>query len=122
MTGTLDDHGAVQVPNLPAAMSLRPVVKITHAGVDYITVGEPITGPGSSQLNVPVYETTDTKPDWSIQMWHVMVRPEAAGVRVPILVLNNPADRAWTGGTDKTTLSLPLPKGASEVQFSGAIP
>jgi hypothetical protein len=106
-------------------------VRVNYKGVDYETTGEVMDGShASQQVQVPVYESTDSEPAWQIKMQHIMLQPTVEGVQVmEMLSVENPTDRAWTGkqlsatgGTDAAkpiTTVFPLPAGATNVQLVG---
>jgi hypothetical protein len=80
------------------------------------------------QVQVPVFESTEAAPAWTVKMQHVMLEPTVDGVRVmEMLAVENPSDRAWigkaAGTTDgkRRTLAFPLPAGAKDVSFGGAL-
>jgi hypothetical protein len=71
-----------------------------------------------------VYESTEQRPDWKIQMRHAIVQQVPGGVQVmEILLVENPADRTWVGvqahqGDERrSTLILGLPEGLKELEL-----
>jgi len=79
----------------------------------------------TQSLDVPVYETTDQMPQWSISMRHIIIHPLADSVEVTeMLSVQSAGDRAWIGTPDakgnRTTLSLTLPAGAKQLSIGGA--
>jgi hypothetical protein len=117
----LATNGTLNVTGLPVRFGIQPLVKVTHGGVVFPAVGTALDVDHPVQsLDVPVYETTTTAPDWSVTMRHVMIHPTATGIDVmEMLAITTPGDRAWVGGADKTTFSLPLAAGATDVKTSG---
>jgi hypothetical protein len=122
----LDKTGTLKITGLPAQFGIQPVVKITHAGVVYSAVGELMDAQHPEQsLEVPVYETAATQPQWSIEMRHVIVSPSPNGLDVmEMLDIQCPGDRAWAGTADaagkRTSLALPLPQGAKDLKIGGS--
>ena len=122
----LDEHGVAILENISLSQPFQPVVTIEHAGVSYEGIGEPMTPTKATQkIEVPLYETTDKRPDYKIQMRHVVVKATTEGLRVmDYLIVNNPADRTWTGvvGPDgkPATMWVALPAGAKDLDMDGA--
>lgn len=121
--GKLDDKGLAQITGIPLGLSPQPIVKVTHAGVEYQANGSAFDPTQASQVvEIPVYETTDTPPAWSVRMQHVMVEAVPGGLQVmEMLAIDNPTDRAWTGQTlpsgRKGTFTLTLPASATNVKI-----
>jgi hypothetical protein len=120
----LSETGEVSIGGLPVGPGFQPVVTVTHAGVEYRVIGEPVTA-SPQNLDVTVYETTDKPVGWEVRMRHVMLQPTEAGVQViDMLAIDNATDRAYVGtpGSDgkPVTFELPLPANATDVQLSGA--
>ncbi|CAN5436703.1 hypothetical protein BH10PLA1_BH10PLA1_06080 [soil metagenome] len=119
----LDANGKLTFGDLPAVVAFQPVVKITHAGAEYTVQGEQMDIDHNGQrLVLPVYEPTEVQPAWSIKIRHVMVSPQADGATVmEMMSIESPIDRVWVGqiGADgrRVSLSLPLPKGATDVKL-----
>ncbi len=126
LEANLDEHGAALLENLSLARPFQPVVTIEYAGASYEAIGDPMTPATPSQkIEVPVYETTDKRPDLKIQMRHVVAKATGEGLRVmDYLIVNNPADRTWTGtvGPDgkPATMWVTLPAGATDIEMDGA--
>ncbi len=121
----LDEHGTTSVGGVPLNLNPQPVVKVTHAGVEYQTVGQAMSGSTPVQeLQVPVYETTDKAPDWKVRMRHVMVERAEGGLQVmEMLAVDNPTDRTWLGNPiadgKHAIYSLVLPASAQQIQLLG---
>ena len=121
----LDAHGVALLENLSLASPFQPRVTIEYAGASYQAVGERMTPTQSTQkINVTVYETTDKRPELAIKMRHIRAIATPEGLRVEdILVVNNPADRTWTGspGADgkPRTMWVGLPAGATDLKMEG---
>jgi hypothetical protein len=121
----LEADGTIQVDNIPTGAGYQVAARVTHAGVEYDATCE---AKGSTvELSVPVYETTEQRPDWSVQMRHAIVHAAQDGLHVmEVVAIQNPGDRAWvgdaTGAADgkRTTFNFPLPAGAANVAVGGA--
>ncbi|WP_428938350.1 hypothetical protein [Fontivita pretiosa] len=124
--GKLDEAGCAVVNGIPLNLNPQPVVKVTHAGVEYTAVGEPMqSGSPRAEIQVPVYETTDQPPQWTVRMRHVMVSRGERGLEVlEMLAIDNPSDRTWLGTPigegQRATFTLSLPPGAQDIQMLGA--
>jgi hypothetical protein len=123
----LNSEGNVLVQELPP-LGVQPLVKINHAGVEYVAEGDVLDFKRPQQrIDVTVYEATEQVPAWHVHMRHLMVQPVAGGVEVmDMLVVQNPADRAWVaaapgpdGKGKGQTFDLALPAGAKDVKLSG---
>ena len=122
----LSGTGALDIPGLPIRFGLTPIVHVTHAGTVFTAIGTEMDSQHSTQsLDVPVYETTDQMPQWTISMRHIIIHPLADSVEVTeMLSVQSAGDRAWIGTPDakgnRTTLSLALPAGAKQLSIGGA--
>ena len=99
-------------------------MRVTHGGVVFSAVSNAIDPEHPIQnLDVPVYESTSTAPDWSIQMRHVMVHPVANGLEVTeMLAVTTPGDHAWIGNNDHITMQIPLASGRQlDLKVSGGL-
>ena len=123
----LTADGTARLDNIPLSMNITPVVKVTYNGVEFTGQGGVMDGSrAEQQIQVPVFETTESAPAWTVKMQHVMLEPTVEGVRVmDMLAVENPTDRAWVGqaGADgkRRTLAFALPAGAKDVSFGGAL-
>ena len=120
--------GTLRLDNIPLSMNVTPVVKVTYNGVEFTGQGDVMDASrAEQQVQVPVFETTETAPAWTVKMQHVMLEPTVDGVRViEMLAVENPTDRAWVGGPagadgKRRTLAFALPTGAKDVSFGGAL-
>jgi hypothetical protein len=119
--------GTLRVDTIPLDLVVTPVVKVTYHGVEYTGAGGVIDAAhAEQQVQVPVFETTEQAPAWTVKMQHVMLEPTVSGMRVTdMLAIENPSDRAWIGTPGKTskrrTLSFALPAGAKDVQLGGGL-
>ncbi len=115
-TGTIDESGAEFVENLPVGIAAQPQIELTYQGATYQVNGDPMDPEHPDRIvRVTVYETTDTEPEWSVQMHYAVVKPipgQRAYQVQELLVVDNPSDRVWLGRTDahghRVTFSLPL--------------
>ena len=118
MEAKLDASGVAVFKSIPLSLAPQPLAKVKHAGVEYQTVGAALDGSAAStDLSVPVYESTEQAPTWQVRMRHVMVDPIEGGLQVTeMLAIDNPTDRAWLGtlgsNNRRTTFSLELPTDA----------
>jgi hypothetical protein len=123
--GRFDDNGQAQITGVPLALGPVPIVKVIHGGVEYESIGEPFSPTTPSQrVEVPVYETTDSQPAWSIRMRHVMAENVGGELQVTeMIAIDNPIDRTWrgngSGDTGRETFTLPLPSDATQVKLIG---
>jgi len=121
----LNDKGTITISGLPVGAMYQPVVTVKYQGVMYQASGNPIDG-AAQTLSVKVYETTDKPIDWEVRMRHVMLQPAPeGGVQVmDMIAIDNATDRAYVGVVSaadgaKKVFEIPLPAGATNVQFSG---
>jgi hypothetical protein len=123
--GKLDDSGIAAFDMIPLSPGLQAVARVKYDGVEFEASGNVMDAAQSDQqVQVQVYESTETEPAWQIRMQHVMVQPTTHGMQVmEMLAVENPTDRAWIGkpGADgkRTTTVFPLPAGAADVQLVG---
>jgi hypothetical protein len=120
----LNDKGEVTLADVSLETSVQPLITVTHQGVEYRAAGSVMSAAESAQsVEMTVFEATDVEPAWTIKMRHVILANSPAGVTVTdMIAVNNPTDRAWigakvSGGGKPVTLNLPLPAGATNVQF-----
>ena len=122
----LDDQGLTIANDLPVAMALRPLVRIKHAGVYYQQMGEVLdaTKPNAS-IEVKVYEVTEKRPAWKVTLRQLMYTRKDSGSGADVaetVIVENPDDSSWLGAPAdergrRTTVSLTLPPGASDIQL-----
>ena len=124
----LAKDGTLRLDNIPLSMNITPVVKISYNGVEFAGQGGVMDDThAEQQVQVPVFESTETVPAWTVKMQHVMLEPTVEGVRVmEMLAVENPTDRAWVGtppGADgkRRTITFAIPAGAKDVNFGGAL-
>lgn len=122
-TAKLGADGKLNVAGLPIRFGVQALVRVTHGGVVFSAISNAIDPEHPIQnLDVPVYESTTTAPDWSIQMRHVMVHPVAGGLEVTeMLAISTPGDHAWVGNNDHITMQIPLASGAVNLKVAGGL-
>lgn len=115
----LDEHGVLMLEGLTFKGMVQPVISIKHAGVAYQAVGKPMTPNAPEQIvHVKLYDATEETPAWTVNLRHLYLQVTPTGLRVhEMIVLSNPADRAWVGELNtetnqRTTIRLPLAGGA----------
>ncbi len=113
---TLDETGTAILEDLPVVGAAIPTVAVAHGGTEFMVEGRLLTPAARDQfLKITVYETTQTRPDWRVEQWHVRLQSIEGGFYVEeIASLLNPADRAWIGQADsqsgpRTTFAVDLP-------------
>ena len=127
MDSHLSAAGTLQIGGLPVRFGIQPIVRITHAGIVFTTAGDLMDPDHATlKLNVPIFESTDQTPPWSVTMRHVIIHPSAAGLDVTeMLSIQSTGDRAWIGKADarglRTTFSMTLPAGAKDLKIGGAL-
>ncbi len=123
----LDEHGLATLESLPLLTSFLPRVTVKHAGAEYEKIGHVMDATHPHQkISVTVYETTEQRPNWEVQMWHVMLHSSEEGLHVTeMLVVQNPTDRAWLPAPnilgDRHWVVRNLPKGAQGIKMGGAL-
>ncbi|CAG0961301.1 hypothetical protein PHYC_00741 [Phycisphaerales bacterium] len=122
--GNLDDHGVLLVGDLPVGIGIRPLVRIKHAGVLYQDAAALMDAekPGAN-LDITVYEVTETMPAWKVVMRHLVAEKAEGGMAVSeTLVVENTSDQTWLGAPPdaanrRATVTLDLPAGATDIQL-----
>ncbi len=122
----LDAKGSVTVENIPLDHPVQPVITVHHAGADEQAIGSPITTQQPTlEMNMPVYETTDVQPAWTIGMRRVILAVNSKGLHVIETIGGyNPTDLAWLGAKtadDRETFSLGLPADATDIQLGAGL-
>ena len=116
----LDEGGHAVLEGLPIDPVMQPQILIEYQGVEYEALGEVMSAANPrQQVEVPVYETTRSKPPWRVAMRHVILTATAYGYRVKDgMSIQNPTDRSWIGPAEKdadpTTLTTSVPAGARD--------
>jgi len=120
----LGTDGALEVPGLPLDHKIMPVFRVMHDGVVFSAVGEEVSPERpTADLEMNVYESTETAPAWSVMMRHVILHDVKDAVEVTdMLAIHADGDHAWIGSADatgrRTTLVIPLPAGATNVKVA----
>lgn len=122
--GTLDDQGVLLLGDIPIGVSVSPLVRIHHAGVQYQDAApEMSTENTNAKVDIKVYEVTDEKPQWSVALRHMVVEKRTDGYVVSeMMVVDNKGDKTWMGEPPdllkrRNTVPLPLPMGATDVEL-----
>lgn len=108
-------------------LALQPeqalAASIEYLGVTYVSDIVRVTE-GQTQVDLPIeiFETTTDPAVMRITRWHVVLAaPEAGAETVQVaelLIFSNDSDRVLVGpGGGAPTLDIPLPEGASNLQF-----
>ena len=119
----LDEHGVAILENLSLDRPFQPRVTVRHGDVGYHAVGKTMDAAHpEQQVTVTVYETTEQRPAWTVQMRHIILHPSDNGLHVTeTIAVHNPADRLWLGSPSamglRTTLELDLPRGARGINM-----
>ena len=121
----MDAQGVVELKDLPLEQAFQPVITVTHAGVAQRIVGPAVTKMQSAiEMDMKVFEVTETRPAWTIGMRYVTTEPQGLGKVSSLKVTEtiggfNPLDRAWVGTVNSANehelFSLTLPPGATDV-------
>lgn len=123
----LDEHGVVLIEDLPMMRPFQPRIAVKHGGATFEVFGKPMDAAHpNQQITVPVYETTQEAPKWEMRARHLKMTPSPEGLEVTEMwSLENPSDLAWIGAADpqgrRTTVVVPLPTGASDVEIGGGL-
>ncbi|MBL9120839.1 MAG: hypothetical protein JNL80_13090 [Phycisphaerae bacterium] len=123
ITTQTDEHGVVILEQLPIAMPVRPIVKVKFQELDYQIGGGMMDAQHAHQdIEVVCYAASEVPPPWKIQTRHLMITPEAAGLRVTeVMMVENPDHRTWigvqAGGPKRNTTAFVLPAEAKDVQL-----
>ena len=124
----INAKGAIELHDLPLDPPYQPVVTVTHGGAPQQMVCEVIYKyQPAIDMEMKVYEATETAPAWTIGIRHVVTEvigdgKTATGLKVVEMVGGfNPTDRAWIGALtadkQRETMSIKLPEGATDVIF-----
>ena len=119
----LDEHGVVILENLSVAEPFIPRVTVRYGEVGWHAGGKEMSAAApEQQVTVKVYETTEQRPAWEVEMRHVFLNPTDHGLHVTdAMTVHNPADRLWLGTRGamglNTTLAMALPPGAREIKL-----
>jgi len=123
----LNADGSLDVKGFDVRNGVQPIITVTHSGIGFSVNGEPMDPDHATQkLDVPVYESSDQTPAWSITMRHLIIQPSPAGLDVlEMFSINNKGDHAWIGKADdkgnRTTFSVALPDGLQDLKVGGSL-
>ncbi len=103
-------------------------IMLFHNGVQYVS-GKMVFLPGEDRitLDLPVYDTTTSDEDVSLQSLNLIVYPDDRGSNVNVTslyVFENSGDTVFTGGpegSDAATLVFSVPEEAVDVTFSDGV-
>jgi hypothetical protein len=123
----LNADGTLELKGFDVRGGVQPIVTITHSGIAFSSGGEPMDADHLTQkVDVPIYETTEQAPAWSITMRHVIVQPSPAGLDVmEMFSVQSKGDRAWIGKADakgqRSTFTVALPAGLQDLKIGGSL-
>ncbi|MGN6369248.1 MAG: hypothetical protein ACTHN5_13385 [Phycisphaerae bacterium] len=125
---TTDAHGKISIPDLPVMPPVQALVSVKHAGLLQQIVSPEISPAAPTQsLEMKVYETTEKEPAWNVAMQHMILQWDASKKSVHVVEMiatSSQSDRAWIGALNpagtRTTLTVPLPLGATDIELAGA--
>ncbi len=123
---TLDAKGAGVINDIPVRVECQAMVTVRHGGLEQQGIG-PVLDPANptQHIDLKVYDATQTKPEWTVNMRHVIVQWAEGGEGISVTEMisaENPTDRAWMGQARDGkvyTFLLPLPAGATGVRLMG---
>lgn len=121
----IDAKGVVELRDLPVEESFQPVITVLHGGTPQRLVGGEITKyQPAIEFEMKVFETTETRPDWTIGMRYVTMIPQGLGKVTSLKIEEtiggySPSDRAWVGtenaAKEREAFAVPLPANATDV-------
>jgi len=117
-----NEKGEFEFLNLPWDRGYT--ISLNYKGAEYVT-DKMVFSPDEDEkvLEFPVYETTESDTDITIEEGHMIIQVSDGSISVAdITVLNNKGDVIFIGENDveggrKETLSFSLPNGATDVSF-----
>ncbi|HLA42507.1 MAG TPA: hypothetical protein VJZ27_03670, partial [Aggregatilineales bacterium] len=117
----LADDSSFTFPDVPRDPRSIGILQTEYAGIHQLA---PEIFPGDTtgdtvEVNLPIYETTDTLPEISVQYVENRidaVTAEEASQTFQVFIFQNDSDRIYTGDEDGHTLTIPLPHGALNPQ------
>ncbi|HUO09481.1 MAG TPA: hypothetical protein VM008_14325 [Phycisphaerae bacterium] len=118
----IGDDKQLELHDLPLDVPFQPIITVLHAGAQEELIGPPMHKfQPAVELDMPLYEVTAEKPAWTSGIHHVTVLPTMTNDVLALHVTDmmggfNPTDRAWLG-TNNVTLTLELPKNATNIQL-----
>jgi hypothetical protein len=120
-----DAKGVVELRDLPLEQAFQPVVTVLHGGAPQRLVGGEVTKyQPAIEFEMKVYESTETRPDWTIGMRYVTMIPQGLGKVTSLKIEEtiggyNPLDRAWLGtenaAKEREAFAVTLPADATDV-------
>lgn len=99
----MNDKGQIELKDLPLDTAFQPVVTVVHGGAAQRAVGSAMHKyMPAIEFDMKVYDTTETKPEWTIGMRHVTLETvgdkEVTSLKVVEVIGGfNPLDKAWLG-------------------------
>ena len=117
-----NEKGEFEFLNLPWDRGYT--ISLNYKGAEYVT-DKMVFSPDEDEkvLEFPVYETTESDTDITIEEGHMIIQVSDGSISVAdITVLNNKGEVIFIGENDveggrKETLSFSLPNGATDVSF-----
>ncbi len=117
-----NEKGGFEFLNLPWDRGYT--ISLNYKGAEYVT-DKMVFSPDEDEkvLELPVYETTESDTDITIEEGHMIIQVSDGSISVAdITVLNNKGEVIFIGKNDveggrKETLSFSLPNGATNVSF-----
>ena len=118
LTTTTDAKGRFVLDQLPAGVAGYQL-EVAYRGAVYRSVATTFTAGAPNEQTLRVYEPTSDPADVTLASYVVWVDREPGGVGIQHdLTWNNAGTRAYVGN-DGTVVRIPLPEGASTLQFLG---
>jgi len=114
-----DANGKFSISNLSADPATKYLLTAQYGGVDYFSEALAFDGIKTTlPATMTVYETTSDPAALKVSQTHLIVDIKQSAFNiVQIVVVQNPTDRALVRGTNSATLSLPILRGAQNIQF-----
>jgi hypothetical protein len=118
LTTTTDAKGRFVFDQLPAGVAGYQL-EVAYRGAVYRSVATTFTAGAPNEQTLRVYEPTSDPADVTLASYVVWVDREPGGVGIQHdLTWNNAGKRAYVGD-DGAVVRIPLPEGASSLQFLG---
>jgi hypothetical protein len=118
LTTTTDAKGRFVFDQLPAGVAGYQL-EVAYRGAVYRSVATTFAAGAPNEQTLRVYEPTSDPADVTLASYVVWVDREPGGVGIQHdLTWNNAGTRAYVGN-DGTVVRIPLPEGASTLQFLG---
>jgi hypothetical protein len=117
-TATTDDAGRFAFTDLPTDLAGYQIV-VPYGGAEYRSIASAYTAGQAVDETVRVFEPTSDPSDVTLTSYIVWVDREGDGVALQHdFSWTNDGDTAYVG-TDGSTVTVPLPDGATSFQFLG---